>query len=183
MKRTAIVATFLATCLIAIPSFAQPAGAPGRAAGPAAMGQPVLGAGGQKAGARLARLGLDAATAQKVQQIHQKYQAERKPIRQQVRTHRQALAQLIRSDSNDQNAYRTAITGLQTARKQLEASKDREMAELQQILTPKQQAQLLAVMHRRANKGPGHGGQPPRAGRGQRGAQGPGAAAGPRRGR
>lgn len=167
MNRTAIVAAFFAATLFAIPALAQPAGGAG-AGGPAVAGAP-----GPRAGARLARLGLDAATAQKVQQIHQKYRTERQGIRQQTQTHRQRIQQLLAANSNDQNAYRTAITALQNARKQMQASKDREVAELQQVLTPKQQAQMLAAMKGRANKGNNRGGQPPRGRRGQ--GRGPGA--------
>ena len=173
MKRTALVIAFLAASLVAVPALAQPASAPARAAVPALAGQPVLGAQGQRAGANLARLGLDAQTAQKVQQIHQKYRTERQTIRQQTQTHRQRIQQLLAANSNDQNAYRTAITGLQNARKQMQASKDREAAELQQILTPKQQAQLLSAMNRRGKNGNSRGGQPPRGRRGQ--GRGPGA--------
>lgn len=161
MNRTGIIAILLATSLFSVPALAQ-SGAPSRAAGPAMVGQPVLGGPGQ--GARLTQAGLDAPTAQKVQQIHQKYRAEREPIRQQIQTNRQRIAQLLQSNSNDQNAYRTALTALQTARKQMEASKDREVAELQQILTPKQQAQLLAAMNKRGNRD----GAPPGRGRGNR---------------
>jgi Spy/CpxP family protein refolding chaperone len=175
MNRTAIIAAFFAATLLSVPAFAQPAGAPARAAGPALAGQPVLGGQGQRAGANLARLGLDAATAQKVQQIHQKYRTERQGIRQQTQTHRQRIQQLLAANSDDQNAYRAALTGLQNARKLMQASKDREVAELQQVLTPKQQAQLLAAMKGRANKGNNRGGQPPRGRRGR----GRGAGVGP----
>ena len=174
MKRVVILASILMSSLLAIPAFAQPAGTPAHAAGPGMIGQPTLGAAGQGAqrAARLQRIGLDPATAQKVQQIHRKYQAERQPIKQQVQTHRARIAELLRANSDDQNAYRAAIQGLKTARKTLEATKDREAAELQQVLTPKQQAQMLAALRKRnANRANAQDGQPPRRGRrgGQRG--------------
>ncbi len=172
MNRTAFLTAFLSASLLAIPAMAQPAGAPARGAGPAMVGQPVLGGPGKKAGNPAARLGIDAPTAQKVKQIHQKYRAERQAILQRIGTHRQQLVQLLRSDSNDQNAYRNAINGLKTAREQLQASKDREMAELQKTLTPKQQAKLMAAMHRRANNGKQRGGPAPRGRRGQNGQKG-----------
>ncbi len=141
MHRTALIAVFVCSSLFATPLLAQPHGA--QAKGAASQGQ--------RTGNRLARFGFDTATVQKVQQIHQTYRKERQSIKRQTQTHRQRISQLLKAKSNDQNSYRTALTGLKNARAQMKASKDREMAELERILTPKQQALLIRGSKRYSN--------------------------------
>jgi Spy/CpxP family protein refolding chaperone len=93
-------------------------------------------------------VGLDEKKATVVERVLDKYMAEKRKLREQAVTHRRALRQLLESDSNDQQAYTTAIRGLRDAEKQKQSLKERELDELGKLLTAKQQAKLMRATHR-----------------------------------
>ena len=93
-------------------------------------------------------VGLDENKAVVVERVLDKYLAEKKKLREQAVTHRRALRTLLESDSNDQQAYSTAIRGLREAEKQKQALRERELDELGKLLTAKQQAKLMRATHR-----------------------------------
>src|SRR5689334_2059338 len=55
------------------------------------------------------RVGLDEATAARVEATFDKYRTQRAKEQQRMRTNRKAIADLIKADSNDQTAYSRAI--------------------------------------------------------------------------
>jgi Spy/CpxP family protein refolding chaperone len=93
-------------------------------------------------------VGLDESKAIVVERALDKYMAEKRKLKEQAVTHRRALRKLLESDSNDQQAYTSAIRGLREAEKQKQSLREREMDELGKLLTPKQQARLMRATHR-----------------------------------
>jgi Spy/CpxP family protein refolding chaperone len=115
------------------------------------------------------QVGLSDATARRVEAILEKHQKQRRALRQKVQGHRQAIRELLRNDSNDQPAYAREIKGMRDTQRQLQALRDQEIDELQQVLTPKEQAKLgvaMQQMKRRVNQAVrrhrGASGPPPR---------------------
>jgi Spy/CpxP family protein refolding chaperone len=93
-------------------------------------------------------VGLDESKALVVERTLDKYLAEKKKLRGQAATHREALRNLLEADSNDQQAYTNAIRGLREAEKQKTLLRERELEELGKLLTPKQQAKLMRSTNR-----------------------------------
>lgn len=116
---------------------------------------------GAKVGARLEQVrtrvlqkqvGLDQKTAEAVVKILTKYQPERKKLQKEQREHRQAVRELLANDSNDEAAYKSGIQGFRSAEKKLFELRNKEIDEVSKLLTPKQQAKLVAVMLRLKRK-------------------------------
>lgn len=110
------------------------------------------------------RVGLDEATAQRVEQVLGQFDSQHAAVREQIRTNQRRIRQLIRDKSNDQAAYRQAVDGLRNAQLQQETLRNREFDELRKILLPSQQAKLLMHLQRlnREGRGPGAGAGPRR---------------------
>ena len=94
------------------------------------------------------RVGLDETHARRVEAILDRYRPKRQALQKQMRTHRQAIGKLLKADSNDQNAYRREIAGMRSAKRQLDALRERELNEVSRLLTPKQQAKLAVALRR-----------------------------------
>lgn len=92
------------------------------------------------------RVGLDEKKAAAVEKILDKNTSAERTLRQEQRKHRQALRALLKADSNDQNAYKAAITGLRASQQKLQAIHQRELDEVAKILTPKEQAKFLIAV-------------------------------------
>lgn len=106
------------------------------------------------------RIGVDEATAQACEAILDRYEAQRKALRDEIRTHKQALRELFEADSADDAAYLVEVDGLVKAHKQMQGFRQQEFEEVRVLLTGKQQAHLLAALHRmhkRMRGGPMHG--------------------------
>lgn len=97
-------------------------------------------------------VGLTEEKARKVEAIMDRFQAERRPLREKIRAHRQAIARLLQADSNDQAAYSREIAGLRDAHRKLQASREHELDELQRILSPKEQAKTAAAVQKMRRK-------------------------------
>lgn len=106
--------------------------------------------------------GLDEATARRVEAVFERHEPARKRLRMEARTHRQALRELMRADSNDQAAYKRALDAMIALRVEREELRHREVGELRGVLTPKQQAKVLSGLrkmrrdhrhHRRGKRG------------------------------
>jgi Spy/CpxP family protein refolding chaperone len=92
------------------------------------------------------RVGLDEASAKKVEALFKQFGAQRKTARNAVRKGRDGLNKLLRENSNDQAAYRAAIDTLRKAHDTMHNLRNSEWASLAKVLTPKQQATLLRAL-------------------------------------
>jgi Spy/CpxP family protein refolding chaperone len=97
-------------------------------------------------------LKLDNKRADAVSEILTRYFKERRKLMETQRENRQKLRKLIRSDSNDQEAYRKAIKNFRDGRKKLQALEDKQLDEVAKILTPKEQTKLVAALQRLRRK-------------------------------
>jgi Spy/CpxP family protein refolding chaperone len=128
------------------------------------------------------KVGLSEAKAKQVVTIFQKYRAERQKTQGEMQQARTALRKLLGDDSDDQQAYDTALTKLHRSAKKLDQLRDQQLTEVRAALSPKEQAKLLRAMQkvrrllneRRAdkpgkqgkpNKGKGPGGKPAKPGK------------------
>lgn len=93
---------------------------------------------------KLRAAGVDGARVERALAVMERYDTERSPIRKELRGHAQALRELVARDSSDDVAYRRELEGLKTKRAKLQDLGERQHAELGEILTPKEQAKLLA---------------------------------------
>jgi len=120
---------------------------------------------------------LSEAKAEKVEAIVKKYRKEQRTLSKDMREARRELRELFRNDSDDQQAYQKALSKLNAANKKLQTLRDKQFAELSQSLTPKEQARLLAALHKlRQHVGKRErrrGWRPPRGPRGPRGPRRP----------
>jgi Spy/CpxP family protein refolding chaperone len=108
------------------------------------------------------QVGLDAKTAEQVVKILTKYQPERKKLQSELRASRRAVRELLSQDSSDEAAYKKGIQGFRSAEKKLFDLKNKEIDEVSKLLTPKQQAKLVAVLlklKRRLDRERGEGGE------------------------
>ncbi len=170
MIRKLIVGGLIAGCLMtAAPVLAQTAP---RQPAAAAVSRPLVLA--MRARMLRERVGLDETTAQRVEQVLARFDAEHATVRELVRVNVQRIRQLLRENSTDQAAYRQAVEGLRNAQRQQQALIDREFDELKTILVPSQQARLLMQLRRLNQAGWGGGGMGPGAGPGRGGGMGPG---------
>lgn len=98
------------------------------------------------------RVGLDEKKATAVEKILEKNAKTERTLRQEQRKHRQELRALLKADSNDQAAYKRAITGLRASQKKLQAIHEQELDQVGRILTPKEQAKFLVAVTRMRQK-------------------------------
>jgi Spy/CpxP family protein refolding chaperone len=97
-------------------------------------------------------VGLDAARAQQVEAVLDKYHAERRLARQEIATQQREIRRLLDQNSEDQAAYAKALTAAEAARQRLHVIDRAQHAELAKILTPKQHAKLEAAVRRMQRK-------------------------------
>lgn len=128
------------------------------------------------------QVGLDDATARKVEKVHDTFHTERMAIGKRMHESRFALKKLLDADSNDQKAFARAVQGILDAQKAMGDLRQREMQAVRRFLTPKQQAKLMVSIHKARRQMHRFMGRHKRAGcqgadcpRGGPGAGGPGA--------
>jgi Spy/CpxP family protein refolding chaperone len=92
------------------------------------------------------RVGLDEAKAAHVEKVIIDYQQKQRVIRKDIRDSRQRLRELFKSDSDDQAAYKEALTKFRKAHADLAQLRELEFAALDAKLTPKEQAKLLGTL-------------------------------------
>jgi Spy/CpxP family protein refolding chaperone len=92
------------------------------------------------------RVGLDSDKAAHVEKVLVDYQQRQRAIRNDIRESRQQLRALFKDDSNDQAAYRAALTKFRKAQADLASLRADGFAELDAKLTPKEQAKLLGTL-------------------------------------
>lgn len=97
-------------------------------------------------------VGLSEEKAKKVEAILDKYQPQRRALRQKLKGHRTTLAGLLQQDSNDDAAYAREIKGLRDTHRKLQELRDQEIDELMKVMTPKEQAKFAAAMERMRNR-------------------------------
>ena len=115
MRRIPLLAGVIGLSLLAAPTFAAPAGPKRPNAAAKHKADPAKRDARRLAGLKAA--GVDDARAQKALGTMKKFDAERKAVAESTRSSRQALKKLIQSKSSDENAYRTALSSLNAARK------------------------------------------------------------------
>lgn len=93
-------------------------------------------------------VGLDDKKAEEVEKVFDKYEPERQKLNKQLREQRIALRDLLKENSDDQAAYKKALEAFRATQKKLKAVTDREVEEISKLLTPKQQAKLMAALQR-----------------------------------
>jgi Spy/CpxP family protein refolding chaperone len=96
-------------------------------------------------------LGLDEKNAAAVEQVLDRFAPERKSLRRGIEEQQLALSELLKKDSADQAAYKRALDTLASHQAKLNALRQAEQVELGKLMSPKQQAQLLAVMAKTRN--------------------------------
>jgi Spy/CpxP family protein refolding chaperone len=76
-----------------------------------------------------------------------KYRAERVPVQQEMRKHREAVRTLLENKSSDETAYATAIDGMDAQKKKLAEIQQRQVSEIRGILKASEQAKVMKLMH------------------------------------
>jgi Spy/CpxP family protein refolding chaperone len=92
------------------------------------------------------KVGLSDEKAKKVMAILEGQQAERRELAKQIRSSRRALGQLLRADSEDQDAYAKHFDQLQNGHRALAQLRDQQVTELRKVLTPKEEVKLFHAM-------------------------------------
>ena len=159
MRAIKALPALLALSLLSAPALARPEGRPAKP--PAAAQKKAPAKPAAKAAKWEARViealkseGIDEARAKRVVETINKTRAAGKPVHEELRKHQQALKQLVQSSSTDESAYSKAIEGVKAGRKKLAELREQQVAEIQKILKPSEQARVLKliVKHRRAKK-------------------------------
>ena len=83
----------------------------------------------------------------RVEAILRDHVTKQRAAKQRMRAAERTVRQLLRQDSDDQQAYREALAELTAAQTELEKLRVTHLAELDGVLTPKQQAQLIQSLH------------------------------------
>ena len=94
------------------------------------------------------RVGLDDAKAKQVEKLLDKYEPQRRAAQQQMQEKQRTLGALLKADSNDQQAYKSAIKGYRDAERKLRTVRDKEFDEIAKLITPKQQAKLVVALRK-----------------------------------
>jgi Spy/CpxP family protein refolding chaperone len=100
----------------------------------------------------LREVGIDQKKGDAVEKVLRKYEPERQKLMREQRAEKLALRDLLRSNSDDDKAYKKALDGLRSARRKLHTVQEKELDELAKLLTPKQQAKLYAALQRLRRK-------------------------------
>lgn len=94
------------------------------------------------------KMQLPEAKARQVERLVRNNMKQKRPLRKQMRQYRMTLHNLLKDDSNDQRAFADTLRGLKQTRESLRLLHETQVAGLQKVLTPKQQAQLLVAHHK-----------------------------------
>jgi len=93
------------------------------------------------------RVGLSGSKVAQVEAILDKHTASHRKLAYELRRSRRTLGRLLRSDSDDQQAFASALAALQRTAQAKQQLRQTEFGELQQVLTPKEQAKLLRTLN------------------------------------
>ena len=91
-------------------------------------------------------LDLSEEKLQEVETILQNYDPQRGDLHKEKRAAHQNMRDLLQNDSNDQAAYKESLDQLRKAQEGLQRLRRAEMAELAQVLDPKEQARLFLAL-------------------------------------
>jgi hypothetical protein len=94
------------------------------------------------------QVGLSEERAAKVEKVLDKFTPERSKIQGEIREARSGLRELLRTKSEDQQAYGRALDRLYKGHRALQAVRDREYEAVKQVLQPREQALLLRSLER-----------------------------------
>ena len=123
------------------------------------------------------KLGLNEERAKQVEVVMERFHGQRRALHQQMEVHHKALRKLLKADSNDQQAYKKAVDGMIAGRDKMQQLKREQIGQLRKLLTPKEQAKAMLLMHRMKRRmhhkmmrmHHGKGGKGWRGGKGRRG--------------
>jgi Spy/CpxP family protein refolding chaperone len=94
------------------------------------------------------KVGLDAHKAEQVAAIIDEQRDEQRRLRRDMRAARQELRRLFADDSSDDQAYEAALAKLRASYRGLADLRDRQFDAIKKVLTPREQAKLLAALAR-----------------------------------
>ncbi|MBI5497604.1 MAG: periplasmic heavy metal sensor [Deltaproteobacteria bacterium] len=103
------------------------------------------------------KVGVDDATAGKVREIFDRNREARHAAQIRQRNAREKVESLVRANSTDEGAYRSALDELQSAREAMLELRKQQVSQLKQVLSASQQARLLVALEQR--KGHRRGGR------------------------
>jgi hypothetical protein len=89
------------------------------------------------------RVGLSEERAVKVEAVLERYAPDRRRVQADIRDATKILRDLMRANSEDQQAYGRALDRLRAGQKALQTLRDREEEGVRQLLKPREQALLL----------------------------------------
>lgn len=144
-----LAAAVLAASFFTIPAFAAPAGRTPAAGHGHAKKSPAERAKQRQArrAAALKKAGVAPKRAQQALATMARFDAERKPVRAQMRKHMKALRALRKNKSQDKAAFKRERDAMKAGIAKLKAIRARERAALDKILTKAEQAKLKAMRH------------------------------------
>lgn len=142
---TVAVAALAAALVSASPALAERPERTGRAGGSQANQEEM---GARRAALMARRLGLDDATKQKLEELFERQQAERKGIRERLQTEMQKLRQLVRdtAPAASLNAQLDTLRGLQ---QQMANLQGKSIDEMRAILGPEKTARAVLMLQQR----------------------------------
>jgi len=146
MKHVLTIAVIFFGFLISVPSS-------GLARGPADEGQgpsPERMERHREMRGRLLRekVGLSDEKVVQVQAILDDFRSKQRALKGEMRVQKESIRALLEADSEDQAAYRDALDSIQSIGKQMSALKEGRFEGLGEVLTPKEQAQVMGAIHR-----------------------------------
>ncbi len=92
------------------------------------------------------QVGLDEPTAKRLEAVLASYDARRHAIRDDMRNLKREMRALIVADSRDDKAYSRVLTKLYDSHAALQVLREKEYADFQKVLAPRQQAMLLMAL-------------------------------------
>ena len=92
------------------------------------------------------KVGLTDEEIARVTAIAEAQQDERRALEKTIGASRRELGRLIRSESDDQDAYAKHLDALQVAYRGMDALRDKQVTALREVLEPSKQAKLFRAM-------------------------------------
>jgi uncharacterized membrane protein len=93
-------------------------------------------------------VGLEEERAVQVEEAMRRFDPKRKELKQALREHKKAVRQLLKQDSNDEQAFEEALAGVRAAHKAVHELREAEYDEMARLLSAKERAKLFGGMNR-----------------------------------
>ncbi|GEM_PF-4208665 len=98
------------------------------------------------------RIGLTEEKAKKVEAVLDGFHERHMAMREKHRTAMRALKDLVKADSNDQEAYKNALDEMKANHQERQALMEEQMEALKKVVDPKEQAKLFLAHERMTKK-------------------------------